>query len=121
MPKAPTMTSITIHPAARDRFPLEMLLMTLFWIRTVPPSPRIRSMTPCQNSSPARVTMNEGSPILVMIVPCSSPITAQTTRAAAIAAHHGHPIVGLASSASTTPPSPATKPIERSISPSSSA
>ena len=102
------MTSITIHPAALDRFPLEMSLMTLFCTKTVPPSPRIRSMTPCRNSSPASVTMNEGSPILVMIVPHSSPIRAQTTSAAAIAAHHGHPTVGLASSAITTAPTPAT-------------
>ena len=100
------MISITTHPATLDRFPLEMSLMTLFCTKTVPPSPRIRSMTPCQNSNPARVTMNEGSPILVMIVPYSSPIKAQTTSAARIAAHQGHPIVGFASSATTTPPTP---------------
>ena len=37
------------------------------------------------------MTMNEGRPIRVMIVPWSIPIPAQASSAAAIAAHHGQP------------------------------
>ena len=37
------------------------------------------------------MTMNEGRPILVMIVPWRIPIPAQASSAAGIADHHGQP------------------------------
>ena len=95
-----------------------MSLMMLSWIRIDPPSPRILSITPCQNSRPANVTTNDGSPMRVIKDPCRIPINAHTTSAAAIAAHQGQPTVGLTSSAMTTALRPATNPIDRSISPS---
>ena len=55
----------------------------------------------------------------VMIVPWRAPIAAHTSRATRIAAHQGQPNDCLTSSAVTIPPMPLTKPIERSISPSS--
>ena len=101
--------------------PLARLLMTSSLIGSVPPLPRMRSITPCQASSPARVTTKEGRPTLVMIVPWRRPTAAVLRSAARIAAHHGHPVLRCTSSAATMPPMPATKPIERSISPSSRA
>ena len=101
--------------------PLAMSLMTELLMGMTPPFPSIFSMTPCQNRRPARVTMNDGRPTLVMIVPWSAPIAAHARSARMIAAHHGQPIEGLTSSAMTTPPIPPTKPIDRSISPRSRA
>jgi hypothetical protein len=115
------MTSITTHQRASSGLPLAMSLMMSFWIRIDPPLPRILSITPCQKSRPARVTTNDGSPIRVISVPWRTPISAHTTSAAAIAPHHGHPTFGFTSSARITAPRPATNPIDRSISPSSSA
>ena len=51
--------------------------------RDEPPWPSISSITPCQPSRPASVTTNDGRPSRVMIVPCSTPIAAQTTSATA--------------------------------------
>ena len=65
------------------------------------------------------MTMKAGRPRRVMIVPCTAPMAAQTSRATRIAAHHGQPTDWRTSSAITTPPIPLTKPIDRSISPSS--
>ena len=99
-----------------------MSFTTVLLISTDPPFPRIFSITPCQKSSPASVTTNDGRPTRVTSEPCSAPIAAQTKRATRIAAHHGQSSPeGLSSSASTTPLSPATYPIDRSISPSRSA
>ena len=85
------MTIITIQLAAGVRLPLARSLMTLSLMGSEPPLPRMRSITPCQPSRPARVTTNDGRPSRVMIVPCSAPIAAQTSRATMIAAHHGQP------------------------------
>jgi len=122
IPNAPTIANITIQLASGVRLPLVMPFTTLSPTRIEPPLPRIFSITPSQNSRPARVTMNEGRPIRVIKVPWRRPISAQTPSAATIAAHHGQfKPDGFNASASTTPPSPATNPIDRSISPSSSA
>jgi len=48
------------------------------------------------------------------------PMAVVTASAAAMAAHHGQSRGPASSSAATTPPRPDTKPIDRSISPSSS-
>ena len=45
-----------------------------FWRITVPRLPISSSTTPFQASRPASVTTNDGTPILVMIRPCSVPI-----------------------------------------------
>lgn len=118
--KIATMTSITAHPAVRDSVPLPIPLITWSWTRIEPPLPSTQSITPCQNSRPPRVTTKDGRPMAVMSVPCSRPTSAATTRPARIAAHHGQPTVGLASTHMTTALRPATNPRDRSISPSSS-
>ena len=76
------------------------LILSLIGI--VPPEPRIRSITPCQNRNPASVTTNEGSPIRVMIVPCSRPMPAHASSADGHRAHHGQPWSGDAASAMIT-------------------
>jgi len=55
--------------------------MTWSLMGSVPPLPRIISITPWNPSSPASVTTNEGSPRRVMIVPCTAPIAAVLSRA----------------------------------------
>ena len=120
-PKRPTMTSMTIQLAAGVRLPLARSLMTLTLIGREPPLPRISSITPCQPSRPARVTTKEGRPSRVMIVPCNAPMAAQASRPTMMAAHHGQPTDCFTSSAVMVPPMPLTKPIDRSISPSSRA
>ena len=93
-----------------------------FWRITVPRLPISSSTTPFQASRPASVTTNEGTPTLVMIRPCSTPIPRPASSASGIAtpAETSLPS-GVSSSATSTPPTPETNPIERSISPSSSA
>ena len=80
-----------IQPASGLMFALAMLLIVSSWMVIVPPLPRILRSTPSQKSRPASVTMNEGRPIRVMIVPWRIPIPAQASSAAAIADHHGQP------------------------------
>ncbi len=118
-PNTATSTSMVIQPASGLMLALAMLLIVSSWIGIVPPSPRIFRRTPCQKRRPASVTTKEGRPILVMIVPCSTPMPAQARSAAGIAAYQGQPWAGLARSAMITPPRPATNPTERSISPRS--
>ena len=120
-PKAPATASITIQLAASVRLPLAMSLMTVTLMGRAPPLPRISSITPCRPSRPARVTTNEGRPSLVMIVPCTAPMAAQVSKPTMMAAHHGHAHDSFTSSAMTTPPTPLTNPMERSISPRSRA
>ena len=120
-PTAATMTIITTQLAAGVRLPLTMSLTTLSLMGSEPPLPRINSITPCQPRRPASVTMNDGKPSRVMIVPWRMPIAAQTASATRIAAHHGHPYCCFTSSAVMMPPMPLTKPIDKSISPRSSA
>ena len=86
----------------------------------VPELPMTSSTTPFQPSRPARVTTNEGTPILATKKPCISPIAAPVPSAATIASQVGTFLPGSSSTAATTPPMPLTYPIERSISPSSS-
>ena len=88
---------------------------------TVPRLPISSSTTPFQASRPASVTTNDGTPILVMIRPCSVPIArpAPSTIANTTATGSSLPS-GVSRIAVITPPTPETKPIERSISPSSS-
>ena len=93
-----------------------------FWRITVPRLPISSSTTPFQASRPASVTTNDGTPTLVMIRPCSTPIPSPAASAIKIATAVGSSLPsGVSSSATSTPPTPETKPIERSISPSSSA
>ena len=93
-----------------------------FWRITVPLLPISSSTTPFQASRPASVTTNDGTPTLVMIRPCIVPIARPAPSAIAIATNVGSSLPsGVSSSATSTPPTPDTKPIERSISPSSSA
>ena len=67
------------------------------------------------------MTMNDGSRSRVMSVPCRAPMAAVAARPARTADHHGQ-LFGLASSsAMIIPPTAATKPVDRSISLSSSA
>ena len=119
IPYRATMAPITIQPAAGVRSPLAKSLITLSLMGRVPPLPRMRSITPWNARSPASVTTNDGSPRRVMMVPMNAPISAQTSSAAMHAAHHDQlPCSLVTSSAAMIPPTPPTKPAERSISPS---
>jgi hypothetical protein len=93
-------------------------ITTSFWRITVPLLPISSSTTPFHASRPASVTTNDGTPTFVMISPCSVPI--------AQAGHERdreHEAVGsslpsgVSRIAVSTPPTPETKPIDRSISP----
>ena len=88
---------------------------------TVPRAPISSSTTPFHASRPASVTTNDGTPILVMISPCRVPMArpAPNTIANTIAVGSSFPS-GVSRIAVSTPPTPDTKPIERSISPSRS-
>ncbi len=88
----------------------------------MPLLPISSSTTPFQASRPASVTTNDGTPTLVMIRPCSVPIArpARSTIASTTKVGSSLPS-GVSRIAVSTPPTPDTKPIDRSISPSSSA
>ena len=118
---AATMATISSQLATGVRQPLARSLMTLSEMGRVPPEPRIQMTSPLQASSPARVTTNEGSRSRATRVPCSAPIAVVTSRAVMTAAHHGQSRDPMSSSAVITPPITETKPIDRSMSPSSSA
>ena len=80
------------------------------------------STTPFQASRPARVTTNDGTPSLVMISPWKVPIAIPATSTITSTSQVGITLPsGVSRIAVSTPPTPETKPIERSISPSSSA
>ena len=84
--------------------------------------PRTMIATPSRISSPPRVTMNDGIFSRATSVPWMAPNAAQASSVTMIAAHHGQfAPVGCTSSATTTLPSPMTRPTDRSISPSSRA
>ena len=85
---------------------------------TVPVSPSTLSWKPCQASSPARVTTNDGMSKRVKRNPCSIPIATPATIAAAIAVYGDQPCLTL-STAMIDAQRPLTAPTERSISPSS--
>ena len=74
--------------------------------------------TPSKISSTPRVTMNDGIFSRATIVPWMAPTAAHASSVTMIAAHHGQfrPL-GCTSSATTTLPSPMTRPTDRSISP----
>src|SRR5713226_10348313 len=57
------------------------------------PSKRRISITPLKIKKPASVTMNDGMPSRLMIVPWMNPTTAQKASPARIAAHHGQLVV----------------------------
>ena len=118
---AATMAAISSQLAVGVRQPLARSLMTLSEMGSVPPEPRIQITSPLQASRPARVTTNEGSWSRAIRVPCSAPIAVVTSRAAMTAAHQGQSRDPMSSSAVITPPITETKPIDRSMSPSSSA
>ena len=87
----------------------------------MPRLPISSSTTPFQASRPASVTTNDGTPILVMIRPWKTPMPRPASRARMIAGAVDIWLPsGASSSATMTPPTPDTKPIDRSISPSSS-
>jgi len=67
------------------------------------------------------VTMNDGIPTFANRMPCSVPMAAPAAIAATMATNTDVWLPsGISSSAVMTPPMPLTKPIDRSISPSSS-
>src|SRR5437868_1888978 len=80
------------------------------------------SMTPLKINPPARVTMRDDSRSRAMSVPWIAPMSAQTSRAATIAANHGHFVVaGCTSWTAIAAPVAPTNPMDRSIWPSSNA
>ncbi|MGH3735167.1 MAG: hypothetical protein ACRDT6_06040 [Micromonosporaceae bacterium] len=85
----------------------------------VPSAPSTYSCRPIQPISPASVTTNDGTPILVTITPCSTPIRAHASTTAAIPTTSATPMRTV-SAASIAPARPETEPTDRSISPSSS-
>ena len=94
--------------------------MTLSWMTIVPELPMIVSTTPFQASRPAKVTTKLGTPIFANQKPCSKPMAAPAPSAAASATAVDVWLPsGTKSVAAITPPMPLTKPIDRSISPSS--
>ena len=89
---------------------------------TVPFEPISSSTTPFHASRPASVTTNDGTPILVMISPWNVPIARPAANTITSTTNVGSSLPsGVSRIAVSTPPTPETKPIERSISPSSSA
>ena len=107
-------------PSARKLF--AMPITKSFCRITVPLEPISSSTTPFQASRPASVTTNDGTPTLVMISPWNVPIPRPVPRTITITTHVGGTLPsGVSRIAVSTPPTPETKPIERSISPSSSA
>jgi hypothetical protein len=114
-------TIARIHAAPGAMKSLASPMTKSFWRITVPRLPISSSTTPFQASRPASVTTNDGTPILVMIRPCSVPIPRPAASTITIVSHVGSSLPsGVSSSAVSTPPTPDTKPIDRSISPSSS-
>ena len=88
----------------------------------MPLLPISSSTTPFQASRPASVTTNDGTPTFVMISPCRVPIAIPASSTITSTSHVGITLPsGVSRIAVSTPPTPETKPIERSISPSSSA
>ena len=89
---------------------------------TVPLEPISSSTTPFHASRPASVTTNDGTPTFVMISPWNVPIPRPTRITIRSTTEVGGTLPsGVSRIAVSTPPTPETKPIERSISPSSSA
>ena len=97
-----------------------MPLTNLSWIVTVPALPIRSSTTPFQASRPASVTTNDGMPTLANSVPWIRPIVAPAPSARRMASGTETWLPsGCSSNATITPPTPLTKPTDRSISPSS--
>ena len=89
---------------------------------TVPRLPISSRTTPFQASRPASVTTNDGTPTLVMISPWKVPIARPAPSTITNTMNVGSSLPsGVSRIAVSTPPTPETKPIERSISPSRSA
>ncbi len=86
-----TTAAATAQLAVTVRLPLAKSLTTLFWMGSVPPLPRMSSITPWNPKRPASVTTNDGNPMRVISVPWKAPISAQTTSAAMHATYHGQP------------------------------
>ena len=88
----------------------------------MPLLPMSSSTTPFQASRPASVTTNDGTPTFVMIsaVQQADAEAARAARCRSRRAAGSSLPSGSSSSAVSTPPTPDTKPIDRSISPSSS-
>ena len=90
----------------------------------MPRLPISSSTTPFHASRPASVTTNDGTRIRATIEPWNRPIAVVHASAITMQSQPGRPGpsgVGCWSSAAIIPPTPLTKPIDRSISPSSSA
>ena len=118
----PTQTAARIHAAAGDRKSLAMPITKSFCRITVPRLPISSSTTPFQASRPASVTTNDGTPTFVMISPWNVPIARPAPSTITNTMNVGSSLPsGVSRIAVSTPPTPDTKPIERSISPSSSA
>lgn len=75
-------------------------------------------MKPFQNSRPARVTANAGTPTRAKKKPWMAPATLPVRMARTSASHSAMPCV-TASTAKVAPATPLTEPTDRSISPSS--
>ena len=89
---------------------------------TVPLEPISSSTTPFHANRPASVTTNDGTPTFVMISPWNVPIPRPAPSTIKMTTHVGGTLPsGVSRIAVSTPPTPDTKPIERSISPSRSA
>ena len=90
----------------------------LSWITITPGSSSW--ITPCQISSPASVTTNDGTPIRATNEPWNAPMIVVQASAIAMHSQPGRPGpagAGFASSAAIMPATPLTYPIDRSISP----
>ena len=78
-----------------------MSLIQRFWMMIRPPAPSVRWITPCQTSSPASVTTNDGTPMSATNEPWNAPISAATPSARTIGQIPGRswPLSGFCSSA----------------------
>ena len=84
-----TATAATAHATGSGRKRLAMPTTTRSCTTIVPKPPTRMSTMPLHARNPARVTTNDGTPILAMIVPCSAPISRPTSSATPTATHHG--------------------------------
>ncbi len=91
-------------------------------VRVPSAPPRMMMMIPWKSRNPASVTMNEGILRRAARVPWIAPMNPQQSSETRIASHHGQAGPGSCCTSlnAIVPPSSATDPMERSISPRSS-
>ena len=106
------------HDCAGVSVPPTMSLMKSLSIRTLPPLRTSSNKIPWNNKTFASVTTNDGIPTLATMNPVNSPRRTATPNAASSASGNDQPPCSRV--ARTAADTPAVKPADRSMSPSSS-